>query len=146
MKYIIQNHEYDCAAVAIFNAIKYYNKRISYKRLSKLRRRLKTGKKIRGTEFRDLKNVLTSIFDIEEIQYFPVNREKVLQHLKHFPIFLQCPSTNGHGHLMFVEKYLSSKNKIVYTNCFKGIRKCKIIAGPMKQIQFCILIKGLKNK
>lgn len=141
MQYIIQQHEYDCAAVAVFNAIKYYYKDISYKKLSKLRRRLKTGKNIRGTEFCNLKSVLASIFSFE-IEHFPVNREKVLKHLQYSPILLQFPSYNGHGHLIFVEKYLSGQDKIVYTNCSNKKRKFKKIAGPMKETHFCILINS----
>ena len=141
MQYIIQQHEYDCAAVAVFNAMKYYNKRISYKRLSKLRRRLKTGKKIRGTEFCNLKSVLASIFSFE-IEHLPVDRVKVLKHLQHSPILLQYPSHNGHGHLIFVEKYLPGQDKIVYTNGGNKQRKFKKIAGLMKKTHFCILINS----
>ncbi len=140
MKYIIQQYEYDCVAVAVFNAMRYYDRNVSYRRLSKLRRRLKTGKKVRGTEFSDLKNVLTSVFNFE-IEHCPVNRSKILRHLQNSPILLQCPSGNGHGHLMFIEKYLPGQDKIVFTN-WNNKRKVKIVTGPMKETHFCILINS----
>ena len=147
MKYTCQRSgTYDCAPVAIYNALKYFGVSSN---VSKLRRYCRKNALFPyGTSWENLKYIVESKFQCEILlpSIFGFNyRYKILSHLQKKPALYQIPSKSGYGHMFFIERYLPKQNKIIVANIAPNIRKQKIIVGKMRNCQVCILLHGVKN-
>ena len=151
MKYTIQNRQYDCGPVAIFNAIRYFNRNTPYKTLGRIRRICITNTFREAVKHKNLLKALDRFFHYE-ILYLEKEENKnrysnqILEHLRRKPILLQHDSVPGHGHMVFVEKYSKYKNKMYLWNYTSLSRLHTHTHNPksFERTQFVVFLHNLK--
>lgn len=118
MKYIKQTRTYDCAVITIFNFHRFLNPKFSYKKLSKIRKKLKPNFKIGGCDWKNIFNYFNNYNLNYDLLLSPKIKDikKLFLYYNRKPFLLQFRH-NGGSHLINV---LSIKKDYILCLNYKG--------------------------